>query len=142
MLKASEYVPELGAGLCLSAGPGRGLRSGLRRAHGHLLERRWRSAPARIVRDRSRLRHRRPVRASSTKFDFALGPSLAFDGKNYGAIYTGHTNVSSSFFSGLARDGSVVIAETALTDINSETYAGAVLHNGSFFERSWEDARQ
>src|SRR5882724_10338478 len=83
-----------------------------------------------------------PVRVSSTKFDFALAPSLAFDGKNYGAIYTGHSKISSSFFSGLARDGSVVVAETALTDINSETYAGTVLHNGSFFERSWEDARQ
>ncbi len=82
------------------------------------------------------------VRVSSTKFDFALGPSLAFDGKNYGAIYTGHTKVSSSYFNGLARDGTSVVPETPLTDINSETYAGTVLYNGSFFERSWEDARQ
>jgi hypothetical protein len=82
------------------------------------------------------------VRVSSTKFDFALGASLAFDGKNYGAIYTGHSTVSSSYFSGLSRAGTNVVPETPLTDINSETYAGTVLYNGSFFERSWEDARQ
>jgi hypothetical protein len=29
-----------------------------------------------------------------------------------------------------------------MTDINSETYAGGLLHNGSYFESSWEDARQ
>ncbi len=83
-----------------------------------------------------------PVRVSSQAFDRASGGSLAFDGKNYGAIYTGHMMTSSSYFQGLARNGSSVVAETPLTDINAETYAGSVLHNGSFFERVWEDARQ
>jgi hypothetical protein len=82
-----------------------------------------------------------PVRVSSTRFDMADGGALAFDGKNYGAIYTGHTTLWSSYFQGLARDGSSVVAETPLTDINSETYSGPILYNGRFFERSWEDAR-
>jgi hypothetical protein len=82
------------------------------------------------------------VRVSSSKFDLALNPSLAFDGKHYGAIYTGHNKISSSYFNGLARDGTSVVPETPLTDINSETYAGTALYNGSFFERSWEDARR
>jgi len=82
------------------------------------------------------------LRVSSPAFDRASGAGLAFDGKNYGAIYTGHKTTSSSYFQGLARSGASVVAETPLTDINAETYAGSVLHNGSFFERVWEDARQ
>jgi hypothetical protein len=83
-----------------------------------------------------------PIRISSMAFDRASNAALAFDGKNYGAIYTGHTTLSGSYFHGLARDGSTVVAETPLTDINAETYAGPILYNGTFFERSWEDARQ
>jgi hypothetical protein len=82
-----------------------------------------------------------PVRVSSMAFDQASGGVLGFDGKNYGAIYTGHATIWSSYFRGLARDGSTVVDETPLTDVNSETYTGPILHNGSFFERSWEDAR-
>ncbi|MEO8902493.1 MAG: MopE-related protein [Polyangiaceae bacterium] len=82
------------------------------------------------------------LRVSSQAFDRASGSGLAFDGKNYGAIYTGHIATSTSYFQGLARNGASVVAETRLSDINAETYAGSVLHNGSFFERSWEDARQ
>ncbi|MEP7051586.1 MAG: putative metal-binding motif-containing protein [Pseudomonadota bacterium] len=82
------------------------------------------------------------VRVSSAAFDRASGAGLAFDGKNYGAIYTGHKATSSSYFQGLAPNGVSVVPETPLTDINAETYAGSVLHNGSFFERVWEDARQ
>ncbi len=83
-----------------------------------------------------------PLRISSPMFDRASGSGLAFDGKNYGAIYTGHSTTSASYFQGLARNGTSVVAETPLTDINAETYAGSILHNGSFFERVWEDARQ
>jgi len=79
---------------------------------------------------------------SSTKLDFAINPSLAFDGKRYGAIYTGHSTGTRSYFNGLARDGTSVVPETELTDINSNTSSGTALYNGSFFERSWEDGRQ
>ncbi len=82
------------------------------------------------------------VRVSSTVFDRASSGALAFDGKIYGAVYTGHRSISSSYFRGLAPDGTTVVAETPLTDINSETYSGTILYNGRFFERVWEDARQ
>jgi hypothetical protein len=83
-----------------------------------------------------------PVRVSSTTFDRSSRGGLAFDGKNYGASYSGHQKIWSSFFSGLSRSGTTIVSATPLTDINSETYAGILLHNGSYFESSWEDARQ
>jgi hypothetical protein len=83
-----------------------------------------------------------PVRVSTTMFDRTQRGGLAFDGKNYGSSYSGHDQIWSSYFTGLSRAGSVVVSETAMTDINSETYAGVLLHNGSYFESSWEDARQ
>jgi hypothetical protein len=83
-----------------------------------------------------------PVRVSSPRFDRASRGGLSFDGKNYGASYSGHQKIWSSYFTGLSRAGSTVVSETPLTEINSETYAGGLLYNGSYFESSWEDARQ
>jgi Putative metal-binding motif len=83
-----------------------------------------------------------PVLVSGSNFDRTTRGGLAFDGKNYGASYSGHQKIWSSYFTGLARAGLPVVAETPMTDINSETYAGGLLHNGSYFESSWEDARQ
>jgi hypothetical protein len=83
-----------------------------------------------------------PVRVSAAMFDRTSRGGLAFDGKNYGASYSGHEQIWSSYFTGLSRAGSAVVSETAMTDINSETYAGVLLHNGSYFESSWSDARQ
>ena len=83
-----------------------------------------------------------PVLVSSPMFDRTTRGGLAFDGKNYGASYSGHTDIFSSFFDSLARSGSIVIGPTPMSDINAETYAGTLLHNGSYFESSWSDARQ
>ena len=83
-----------------------------------------------------------PVRVSATRFDHTLSGGLAFDGKNYGASYSGHQEKWGSYFTGLTRSGATAVTETALTDINSETYAGVLLHNGSYFESVWDDARQ
>ena len=85
---------------------------------------------------------RAPVRVSSTAFDRTNAAGLAFDGKNYGATFSGHKQRFSSYFAGISRDGTAVVPETALADINSETYAGPLLHNGSYFESAWADARQ
>lgn len=83
-----------------------------------------------------------PVRVSSTAFDRTNGGGMAFDGKNYGITFSGHEQRWSSYFTSLAREGGVVVPETSLTDINSETYAGSLLHNGSYFASAWADARQ
>ncbi len=83
-----------------------------------------------------------PVRISSTAFDHTNASGLAFDGKNYGATFSGHKQLFSSYFESVSRAGVAVVPETALADINSETYAGQLLHNGSFFESAWSDARQ
>jgi Putative metal-binding motif/Dictyostelium (slime mold) repeat len=85
---------------------------------------------------------RAPVRVSSAAFDRANAGGLAFDGKNYGATFSGHKRLFSSYFEGISQSGAAVVPETALADINSETYAGPLLHNGSFFESAWSDARQ
>ncbi|HTA88161.1 MAG TPA: putative metal-binding motif-containing protein [Polyangiaceae bacterium] len=83
-----------------------------------------------------------PVRVSASTFDRTSRGGIAFDGKNYGANYSGHDQIWSSYFTGLSRSGAAVVADTPMTDINSETYAGILLHNGSYFESSWSDARQ
>ncbi|MES1177211.1 MAG: MopE-related protein [Myxococcales bacterium] len=85
---------------------------------------------------------RAPVRVSSTAFDRANSGGLAFDGKNYGATFSGHKQVFGSYFEGISQSGVAVVPETALVDINSETYAGPLLHNGSYFESAWSDPRQ
>jgi len=85
---------------------------------------------------------RLPVRVGSMAFDRTHGEGMAFDGKNYGITFSGHEQRWSSFFSSLARDGTSVVSETSLTDINSETYAGSLVYNGSYFASAWFDARQ
>ncbi len=85
---------------------------------------------------------RQPVRVSSTAFDRDNGGGLAYDGKNYGITFSGHKQLFSSYFASVAQDGTFVVPETSLTELNSETYAGPLLHNGSFFESAWADARQ
>ena len=85
---------------------------------------------------------RTPIRVSSTVFTRADSVGLAFDGKNYGVSFSGHEQLFSSYFEGIAQDGTVVVPETPLTDINSENSAGPLLHNGSFFESAWSDPRQ
>jgi hypothetical protein len=85
---------------------------------------------------------RPPVRVASTAFDGALGGGIAYDGKNYGITFSGHEQRWNTYFTSLARDGSAVVPETPITDINSATYAGSLLHNGSYFVRAWSDARQ
>jgi putative metal-binding protein len=83
-----------------------------------------------------------PLRVASMGFDRTIGGGLAFDGKNYGITFSGHERRWNSYFTSLGRDGSKVVAETPLTDLNSETYAGLLLHNGSYFVSAWPDARQ
>jgi len=85
---------------------------------------------------------RTPVRVASSAFDRTNGGGLAFDGKNYGITFTGHEQRWSSYFTSLTRNGGVVVPETSLTEINSETYAGSLLYNGRYFVRAWADARQ
>src|SRR5450432_3105929 len=48
---------------------------------------------------------RTPVRVSSAAFDRANAGGLAFDGKNYGATFSGHKQLFSSYFEGISRDG-------------------------------------
>ncbi len=85
---------------------------------------------------------RAPVRVASLAFDRTNGGGIAFDGKNYGVTFSGHEQRWSSYFTSLARDGGVVVPETSLSDLNSETYAGELLYNGSYFASAWADARQ
>jgi hypothetical protein len=85
---------------------------------------------------------RQPVRVSSMAFDRAQRGGLAFDGKNYGATFSGHKQRFSSYFETFSRLSASVVAELPLADINSETYAGPLLHNGKYFESAWADARQ
>lgn len=83
-----------------------------------------------------------PVRVSSAAFDRASSGGLAFDGMNYGATFSGHQRLFNAYFEGLSRAGSPVVAETALNDINSETYAGQLLYTGRTFQSAWSDPRQ
>ncbi len=83
-----------------------------------------------------------PLRVSSDAFGRSNRGGIAFDGKEYGVTYSGHEQLWSSYFRGLSRDGSTLVPETSLADVNSETYAGSLLHNGSYFESAWADARQ
>jgi len=85
---------------------------------------------------------RAPVRISSAAFDRSNGGGIAFDGKSYGITFSGHDQRWSSYFTSVGRDGLAVVPETLLTDVNSGTYAGALLHNGSYFISAWADARQ
>ena len=83
-----------------------------------------------------------PVLIASTAFDRTNGGGMAFDGKNYGITFSGHKQRWGSYFTSLARNGSPVVPETPLSDINSETYAGSLLYNGSYFASAWTDPRQ
>jgi len=83
-----------------------------------------------------------PVRVSSSGFERTDGGGMAFDGKNYGITFSGHEQRWSSYFTSLARSGSPIVPETPLTELNSETYAGMLIHNGSYFASAWSDARQ
>ena len=83
-----------------------------------------------------------PVRVSSAEFDRANGTGLAFDGTNYGVSFSGHQQLSSSYFLGLSGNAAFVVPQKSLADINSETYGGPLVHNGSYFESVWADARQ
>lgn len=83
-----------------------------------------------------------PVLISASKFDRTTRGGLAYDGKSYGASYSGHDQIWSSYFTGLSRAGASVVGFTPMSDINAETYAGTLLHNGSYFASSWSDARQ
>ena len=85
---------------------------------------------------------RTPTRVASMAFDRANGGGMAFDGKNYGINFSGHEQRWGSYFVGLARDGTAVVPETPIVDINSDTYAGPLLYNGSYFASAWADARQ
>jgi len=85
---------------------------------------------------------RNPVRVASMAFDRTNGAGMAFDGKNYGITFSGHEQRWSPYFTSLSRDGSLVHRETPLSDINSETYAGSLLHNGRYFASVWADPRQ
>lgn len=83
-----------------------------------------------------------PVRVGSRVFDKTNGGSIAYDGKNYGITFAGHKQRWSSYFASLSRSGVPVVPETPLTELNSATYAGSLIHNGSYFARAWSDARQ
>ena len=85
---------------------------------------------------------RQPLRVSSAAFDRATSGGLAFDGKNYGATFSGHKQAFSSYFEGISRTGVAVVPELPVNDINSDTFAGSLLYNGSFFQSAWADARQ
>jgi hypothetical protein len=85
---------------------------------------------------------RTPVRVSSTAFDRTNAGGLAFDGKNYGATFSGHQQLFNSYFEGISQTGTAVVPETALAHLNVDTFAGPLLYNGSFFESAWSDARQ
>jgi len=83
-----------------------------------------------------------PVLVSSAMFDRTSRGALAFDGTNYGASYSGHQKIWSPYFTGLARNGAIVVDVTDMSDINAESYTGTLLHNGSYFVSTWSDARQ
>ncbi|HET7545850.1 MAG TPA: hypothetical protein VFK05_38545, partial [Polyangiaceae bacterium] len=56
--------------------------------------------------------------------------------------FSGHEQRWGSYFTSLAGESMSPLPETPLSDINSDTYAGPLLHNGSYFESAWTDARQ
>lgn len=87
---------------------------------------------------------RAAVRVSSAVFDRASRGGLAFDGKNYGLTFAGHQPASAtkSFFESLTRDAVSLVPEKAISDVNSDTWPGPLLHNGSYFASVWADARQ
>ena len=85
---------------------------------------------------------RQPVRVSSVAFDRANSGGLAFDGKNYGATFSGHQKQFSSYFESISQTGVAVVPETSLASLNAETYAGPLLYNGGYFASAWADARQ
>jgi len=85
---------------------------------------------------------RNPVRVASMAFDRANGGGMAFDGKNYGITFSGHDQRWSSYFTSVARDGTTVVPETSLDELNSASYAGSLLYNGRYFASAWADARQ
>ncbi|HYQ41958.1 MAG TPA: putative metal-binding motif-containing protein [Polyangiaceae bacterium] len=83
-----------------------------------------------------------PVRVGSSSFDKTNGGGMAFDGKNYGITFSGHVQRWGAYFTSLARSGSPAVPETPISDLNSETYAGLLIHNGRYFASAWPDARQ
>lgn len=83
-----------------------------------------------------------PVRVGSMVFNRTNGAGMAFDGRNYGITFSGHEQRWSSYFTSIARTGTPIVLETPLTDINSDTFAGPLIHNGRYFASAWPDARQ
>jgi len=83
-----------------------------------------------------------PVLVSNGASGHARAGGLAFDGRNYGATYTEFMPDGRPYFTGLSPEGMTVVSPTALAELNSASYAGIFLHNGSYFESAWSDARQ
>jgi len=83
-----------------------------------------------------------PVRVASRAFDRSDSGGMAFDGKNYGITFSGHAQRWRSYFTSLARSGSPIVPETPVTELNSATLAGVLIHNGSYFASAWSDGRQ
>ncbi|HYP77360.1 MAG TPA: putative metal-binding motif-containing protein [Polyangiaceae bacterium] len=84
----------------------------------------------------------RPVRVSSSTFNLTNGAGMAFDGKNYGITLSGHRKGWGSYFTSVDRSGAAIVSEVPLTELNSDTFAGPLIYNGSYFASTWSDARQ
>lgn len=87
---------------------------------------------------------RSSVLVSVGPFDRASRGGLAFDGTNYGMSFAGHVpnEPTKQWFTTLDRQGQLVGQQHTVSDVNSDTWPGPLLHNGSVFDTVWADARQ
>ncbi len=69
---------------------------------------------------------------------------IAFDGDAYGVTYTdkADSNRDRSFFSLFDENGAALGDPTPVSEINADTYAGALAFSGGSFLTAWADARQ
>jgi hypothetical protein len=82
------------------------------------------------------------LRISADDMSRAGRAGLAFTGSEYAVTYTGKRATWRSYLQRLSASGSPVGALTEVSDVNSETYAGPLVWDGTSFHTAWSDARQ
>src|SRR5690606_6468594 len=83
-----------------------------------------------------------PVRLTSEGLVQGRRGSIAYEGDHYAVAYRGQRdNQWTNYFKALQSDGSEVVPETRITNVNSDTFTGPLVWTGAVFGAAWEDRR-
>lgn len=83
-----------------------------------------------------------PVRLTSEGLVQGRRGSIAYEGNHYAVAYRGQRdNQWTNYFKALQSDGSEVVPETRITNVNSDTFTGPLVWTGAVFGAAWEDRR-